>query len=438
MEIFREKGIGISRACVFHCGSLPAMKHFWKFGLFLAAWMAVLLAIWLWPPPALPEPTPVFPPPKPVSGAAVFYKQAFEAVPKLDETKRKCLVSGSAPLSNAALSARVVELYGPALALIEKGGREPACEWGVDLNKLRVVSEVNISAALSCVQALRLRARLRLEEGDAPGAADDLLGMLRLGRFAGNPPLLIGTLCRLSVEQMFLVAVMRDLTKFDEGSLYRLADGLGTLPKAYSLADAIAIERRRIPFMVFTSVRAMRDDAAREPLEDRAKEVWSNLWDPSCEDALRKASPQTIAEWTREVEAGYETLERALRLPETQGCVEIEALKAKTCSGSNPIASLVRMDITRRIETRTDAMWTVFRLALEARLHGGAGLRERLAAMADPFDGAALTFYNVEEGVQVKLRDPSSSGPVWFTVGMEPVKAPPVPAPPAAPAGSGR
>ena len=139
-----------------------------------------------------------------------------------------------------------------------------------------------------------------------------------------------------------------------------------------------------------------------------------------------RASPEALAGWARALEPNYDTLEGILRLPASERVSRLDASLVALRSGTNPLAerTLPFSTSSCRKEIQTEAMWAIFSLALDARLHGvaAADVCARIAALPDPFDGAPLTSYDVEGGVAVLFRDAAASTPVTFTVGLEPAK----------------
>ncbi len=88
-----------------------------------------------------------------------------------------------------------------------------------------------------------LRARLRLQKGNAGGAVDDGLATLRMARHLANTPHLISLLVGDAVERDCIALLAESLPALDHAALDRLAEALTLLPAVPSLADRIGAER---------------------------------------------------------------------------------------------------------------------------------------------------------------------------------------------------
>jgi len=396
------------------------MKRLLPLWLFLAAWAAVMAVIWLLPPSPLPAPPPAFPPPNPPSGAALFYNQAFAAMPNLSVEEQKCLYANPEKPLDRPLAQKIVERFGPTLDLLAQGAKEPSCEWGVDLNAIEKMSWPNGINVMLCRQALSLRARLHLEEGNTAEAVDDLLLSLRLSRQAGEPPIPICVLGRITNDNALLTITLRELPKFDKASLQKLADGLKTLPPSSSMAESIALERKLAPAFVYIYVTQLRTDV---PWYKRVFYKLIGIVHPHPNFQICKASPETLADWTRDMQTDIEIAERAMRLPYAQGEPQIEAIEQKIKTGTNPLAVVQAppMKSLRQRELISETLWSIFQTALEARLHHPEEIRTRLATLIDPFTGKPLECYDVEDGVEITLRRPGRNPEQW-TVGLEKTK----------------
>ncbi|MDD5350652.1 MAG: hypothetical protein PHQ12_10625 [Chthoniobacteraceae bacterium] len=395
------------------------MKRLRNIGLLVAAWVLLLTVIWMRPLPPLSVPANVFPPPAPLSGAAVFYNQAFAAIPSVSSEEWKCLYAkGDEPLDRN-YSRQIIERFGPVFDLLAQGANEPGCAWGLDLNQKETF--LHLSKVARCTRALILRARLRLDDGNSAGAADDLLMGMRLNRQAGEPSLYPSTLNRISCESLLLPVAAANLPRFDAAALQKLADGIAAFPPAHSLADCIPVEKRRLPLAVYARVSELRDCVAKGPwYAPIAVKVGSIVTQaPSLE--IYRATPEALAAWTRAMEPNYDALERILRLPFSERESHMDALLSAARAGTNPLADCVfpfSLSACRK-EIQTEAMWTIFRTALEARLHGTADLRARIAALPDPFDATPLKCRDVKAGVEIQLQGAPSQPPVMFTVGLD-------------------
>jgi hypothetical protein len=384
------------------------MKLLRRIGLSLAIVLLVAAGVLLWagfrtPPPLLPPLKP-FPPAAPVSGAAVFYNQAFAAMPKLGEEERKAMGKGGRldlEASERQLVERAVERFGPALDLIARGTKEPSCEWGIDLNKGTSVKLPQLSPGLTCVQALGARVRLHLDAGEADAAMDDLLVGLRFSRDLGEPSLLICELVRFSCEHVLLNPASRNLLKFDAAALTRLEQGIAALPPISPVTDSIELKREMLPLTVYNCCNFLRKMDTQSPWFVRG---WEHLieWSSSTpESRMKWASSEQLDLWTQSLAADYEALFKTMRLPFAEAKPKIDAIRDG--DKENPFARLILPNVVPSLEEEVQhqGYLSVFRAALDARLHHPGEERARIAAIQDQVTGKPVQCHDVPGGVEV-------------------------------------
>lgn len=430
--------------------------------------LALLAIFWMWAEEGFSALPSAFPPAVPPSGAALIYSRAFAEEPKLSTADWQCIrsepgepldrpqLTGCAchgfspdphatPLSSAQTT-QAVERFSPILKRLAEGAKEPTCEWGLDLNRgERHMEMPPVLECRDCCQVLAIRARLRLEAGDSAGAVDDLLLGFRLARQVSNPPITFPVEIRLCLERALLGCAAWNLSKFDTASLRRLSAGLVALPPAGTLAESIELEKRRLPVSTFYYVEGIKNDVAQgthlpavAPQPPAPRPWYLHLFGKESKRMNREreyremeykhqqflvyqASPVTRASWMHAIEADYAALADALRLPYTKGAPQIDVLQTST--GENPLKRLTwpysSIKQLRREELHVEAMWVVFKVALQARLHHAGDTPARIAALPNPLDGTSLECRDVEGRVKVRLKKEDGKPLVLLTVGLE-------------------
>ena len=176
--------------------------------------------------------------------AAPVYWQAFAAMPNLskEETALLALKPGD-PLDKAAAEKLVAKLEN-SLVLLNTAGGISECDWGVNLAGGPSLQLPYLSKAPELAKAARLRARLRLLEGNPGAAVSDLVASLRLARAAGQPGLLINLLVQISIERAAIQTVAAHFGKFDKDALQQLAAATLEYDGKPSIKHAIEIEKQ--------------------------------------------------------------------------------------------------------------------------------------------------------------------------------------------------
>lgn len=178
------------------------------------------------------------------ANAATIYWQAFAAMPKLNQEEIALLaLKPGDPLDKAAAEKLVGKLEN-SLALLNTAGGISECDWGLNLTEGPTLQLPYVPKALELAKAARLRARLRMLEGNTAAAISDLEASLRLAQAAGQPGLLINLLVQTSIEWSAIETIAAQFGKFDKAALQQLASVLSNDDQLPSLKHAIEMEKK--------------------------------------------------------------------------------------------------------------------------------------------------------------------------------------------------
>ena len=385
---------------------------------FLALVLILAVAALHWYQPKVP--LVVLPPPKPVSGAAVFYNQAFAAMPKLSEEEEKLLSTKSDQPLDTAKATELLAKLEPSLKLLEQGAREKECEWELDLNLGPSLQILHVGKGLKLIHALRLRARWHLENGNTSATADDLLLILRFGRHLGEPGMLISNLVRVSTDMIGISFVARYLPQFDASSLQKLCEGIAALPPSHSMQEAMAMESK-----MFTPY--LRNLLAKENAR-KAKQSWKYGVDNEKNDVnaspiitLMHTSPTLYLFMIHNYEQRIQEVEKLMGLPYLEARPKIAALEKYL--EKKPLLDpfslmLLPAPSIRLKEVQMETMWTILKTAFDAQILNPSSVRGELAKLRDPYDGGPMEMRDVPGGVELKLKSDPDKKPVTLMVGL--------------------
>jgi len=370
-----------------------------------------------------------FPPPKPVSGAAVYYNRAFAAMPdksKLTEGEKKLLQLKSDQPLDAGAATKLLEKYEQSFKLLKQGADEPECEWGLDLNRGPGIPCPQ-AGGLEMVKLLcNLHARLCLERGNASAAVDDLLLAFRVGPHFEQPEFLINSLIRSATDSIAINFVLRHLSEFDAVSLQKLSGGIATAKPPLPLHLAVANEGK-INNVYFNNVIAK---AAGKP-------GW-NWLAPFFKEEKKKPeireqpSVQTITVnhgiaikylvySVRRYEKKRVELERLMRLPYAEGKPQLQEFDREMKRNrwiNGPFAlALPALSGAWFKEVHTEALRAILRVALSAQIRDPGSVRGELVKLHDPYDDGPLELRDAPDGVEVKMKAPPEMKPSTLMVG---------------------
>lgn len=399
------------------------MKRFLRFlgititGLFLLLILAITAACW-WQPD--PKPV-VLPNPKPVSGAAVFYYQAFAAMPELTAAEKKLISPQSDAPFDANAVQQVLAKYDSSLKLFAQGAAQPECEWGLDYSKGPAMELPFLSKTLNLSQLLAMRVRLRLQKGESPAATDDLLLIFRYGRHLGQMQFLISRLVEMSNNMLAIRLATRNLQAFDSPSLQRLSKEISALPPSPSIKDLM--EKERILFSSWLGNILLSSPISLETVQKDLEQVGSFKIPTHLPKIFRVIAVKYMAYSLNRYEQKSFEWEQLMDEPFAQARPKIAAfeeslIKNRWIDGPLVGLALPALSGVRHKEADEASAWDILRTAVATQLHNPDELRSELAKLRDPYDNSPIEMRDVNDGVELKLKGISEKKNVVFVVGL--------------------
>jgi hypothetical protein len=177
--------------------------------------------------------------------AALQYLIAFEYLPRPGTPEGRLLDDWEAVRFDEA-KVETLRRWQTPLKYLHRGAELKDCVWPSALNRARdginAISPTHHARELAVLGVLR--ARYRFEHGRPEAAFDDVLAVLKLARHVGQEGGMIPLLIERAVEEQAIRCVARNIGAVKDRELWRnFLRKWDALPKATTLADAIAAER---------------------------------------------------------------------------------------------------------------------------------------------------------------------------------------------------
>lgn len=344
--------------------------------------------------------------------AALLYWQAifYTAYSSPLNTHQKSVLSqkSSEPLDEAAAE-EITRYWKDSLDTVKRAAEKPTCNWGLNLDEGPGLRLTHLSRLQEFSQALRLRARLRLQRGEIDGATDDIVTMLRVSRHAGEPALVIGWLVQTTIRGLAIHAVADNLPKFTDAALSRLAETLRTLPPGHTMPELMRSEKHA--FGDWLNRRVQQSLQKHETTENAVwyQEIMHAIetMGPADVSAFRHASMEEVAQAVGTLPLDYDELIRLMETPDPQSRPALHEFMERVRAGQSssrlsatilPTFEFISVKVSEYEATRA-----MLSAAIDARLlHGG---REALAQSHDPYnDGAPFEVREVENGLELQSK----------------------------------
>jgi len=391
---------------------------------FLALVLVLAVAALHWYQPKVP--LVVLPPPKPISGAAVFYNQAFASMPELSAEDKKLLkIKPSEPMDMEAAK-QLVTKCDTSLQLVAQGTMQPQCEWGLNLSLGPAMPGTHFSKGLELAKLLAVRARLHFAERNGLAATDDLLLMFRFARHLSEPALIIGNLVKISTDACAINLAAHFLQDFDLISLQRLSEGISTLPPSHSMQEAMALDSKTFVAYLCNLLAPKYAREAQQSSHQSSKEEAYHQDEETLAKSIIAASPTLYLFTVHKYKQKSHELEKLMGMPYVEARSNIEAFEKnlKKEPLQKPFLdiwsclALPSIVPTRLKEVQTEAAWTVLRTALDAQIHNPSSVCGELAKLRDPYDGGPIEMRDVPGGVELKLKSEPYRKPMTLMVGL--------------------
>lgn len=173
--------------------------------------------------------------------AALQYWQAFALIPPPEVLTPQMLVDWNKVALNGTVK-KAVESSDNSLYFMHRAMKFDACEWGLADELGAEMPLPHLSKSRELGRVALLRARVRLEEGDANGAIDDAIATLWLSRSVGRDRWMISRLVQISIEGSVVGFVAANLDRFPEPALRKWEEAVARAPEARKLSAILLDE----------------------------------------------------------------------------------------------------------------------------------------------------------------------------------------------------
>jgi hypothetical protein len=348
--------------------------------------------------------------------AALLYWQGFAMLRQWDEKQQKIVDDWqTTPLDAEAV--KVIELTRVSLKSLHYGAKLRRCDWGYPLEEGPELLLPHLQKSRELAKYACLRARYRFQQGDAPGAVEDVADAMTLGRHAGNDGILISLLVGYGTQNMAIDAATPNLVGLDPAALKRLGERLDALPDGVPLRESVRFER---DYGVRWIAKRVTESAGREDWAMRA--FGPVAGDPKATEVhadIRAAiqasggTPQAVVEQLGRLETFFEGFPDALSKPPGEAHAALRAIGER--SKANPFAKLLLPQYAKVYDTHARA---AARLAtLKAAVAVASGGAEKLKDHRDPYGQGPFEYKALPQGFELRSKLTFEGKPVTLTVG---------------------
>jgi hypothetical protein len=358
---------------------------------------------------------------------ALLYYQAFLLAPDLSPADRDSLFTTN--WQGQKLPERfgkIVAGYDSQFKLVREAAQQKMpCDWGIDMSPGPGTLLPHLVRAKWIAQAAQLRAMWDLQHGNQPGARDDLLAAVLLGRNVSRDGTMIGALVQQAIEAIVYANVAGNFGQFSPETLKQLVDGFDAAPAQGTVAAAMMSEKFLGPDWLANKIRklqqenpgndskvmeAIREDESMQGFyygnkyngneEKRDTNIWQRIFVASggTSDGLLKL--------VRDLEPLYPRLARIMTLPQPECEDQIQKFAAEVQKSQNPLVPVAfpipnPLQLRHR-ELRSQLQLAMVRAAVEYKLHGESGLKSVMDPFGKgPFDFQRFVFEGVDRGFEL-------------------------------------
>ncbi len=354
-----------------------------------------MLALLLATPAFAQDLTPEAPPPS--DNAAVWYLTAstlwhargFDA-----ETSELIQTYNEADLDKAG---PVIDRLGAILYYVREGSKREKCSWAVDLDLGPLALLPHPIHLRTLTRVLAVSAQVRLARGDAAGAIEDCLTIMRMAPHAAADGTVVSNMMQASMEVVGVETLGKRLDALDREHLEQLRQGLAGLNERQPIWKALANDRLYVAWL-----RRQYETKGVEGFRDSG--LWSKDRVPREIEALEGSdrADQTVADWLDELDRTYNRIIEVAKLPPAEFEPQAAKLEKQINESENPLVRGVVGDIgaVRRVELRTLSIRAMLDAMIAYRLGGEQAFRQ----VADPYDGRPFDFEVTDAGVVLSSR----------------------------------
>jgi hypothetical protein len=353
------------------------------------------------------------------ANAALKYWRGFANLPKLEKEEQDKIVREATTMPLTPRVKAVVTLSELSLHELYNGAAVPACAWGLTREDGFTVILPEASAARLLEGLACLRARLRFEEGDNPGALDDVFAGMTLARHIGQDGTIVAVLVGFALESMATDVLAAYLPTLDTTTLQTLPARLSKLPAGGTVAKGLLSEETVFLGGFQARVREFKN---REKLAEYLGLCLSQESGETKKEQLARGkayleecggTAEGLLKLADEARPLYEELAKKTALPpdEFAKLMEVEGKRIE----KNPVARIVFPVLVKchRLEARLLCRRALLSAALAIQLGG----REALKAHPDPYGNGLFVYEAFDGGYVLQSKLQFKEKPVSLTVG---------------------
>ena len=279
---------------------------------------------------------------------ALFYFQAFEVAPRLDENDRDYLDTNQwkAPHLDEHFGKLVAE-YDNTFRLVRQAAQSKVpCDWGIDWSTGPATLLPELGQAKVVAIAANWRVKWDLQNGCQDDAREDLVAALALGRNATRDGTLISVLVQQAIESILCSSFAENFGRFNPEQWPKIVDGMDACPARGTVADTITSEKSI--FIQNWLLRKVEELRKANPGDDRAvmdgvrklvtnAESETNFW-PLVEKL--RAPERCLVRLLHEREVSADRMVELIASPAEEFQVKEGELEAEFTNSPNPFIAV--------------------------------------------------------------------------------------------------
>jgi len=348
--------------------------------------------------------------------AAVKYLRADaalrQAYPLPPDAGAKLERSLESPLN--ADDQKLIAAAQDALAEFEHGASLANCDWAMSFEDGPLANTAHRGAVRELVAVAGLRARLRFQSGDTPGALKDALAAIAGARHLSVDGSLASVLIAHKLEKELTELLAQNLDRFSPDELNQLTTGLDALPRGSNVSRAFETEKlQRNDLLPLAEVANSREGLIEELLKRIPALQSNNALAVEIVDGCG-GSVNGFATCVRQQESFYASWAPLFTLPpdqfESRYKSEIEVV-----SKTNAVIRVFTPNLPRFrwAEAYCETRRALLKVAINIRLNGPNALKQVL----DPYDRTLFSYVPVEGGFQLKSHLNDGGTPISLVIG---------------------
>ena len=361
--------------------------------------------------------------PAPGPNAAVVYWQSFASMPTVTAEQADKIASTYAtpgsPISDEVKG--LLDRYGIAMHDFVRAGKFRHCDWTLEYEQGPYLVLPHASKMRDMTRVALARARIRIENGNAAGAVDDVVAVLAGSRHVANSRLLISLLVGIAIEDQAINFLAVHMPALPESEILRLQGALRDLPPVTRIADCLKQEGETFADWILRTAEKEYAKAGLRTPNDWLRNLLGDFgWAASKSNEkegpidVSKVTPEIFRAALTRLKADYRELERIARLQgkerrEQAAKFEAEILRWKKepkPEEANRLLSATVLPGLARILEREEASGLrrqLLEVALAVQKEGPGVLEKRALP-----EGGKVEWQKMEGGFELRVKYPES------------------------------